>query len=52
MPAMIRFWLTGNDRISPAGVFAVVAQTRDAARRATKLGKIEIEAEPPVGQRR
>ncbi len=29
-------------------VFVVVAQTRDAARRAAKLGKIEIEAEPPL----
>jgi xanthine dehydrogenase large subunit len=29
-------------------VFVVVAQTRDAARRAAKLGKIVIEAEPPL----
>src|SRR5262249_25354583 len=29
-------------------VFAVVADTRDAARRAALLGKIEIEAEPPL----
>ena len=29
-------------------VFVVVAQTRDAARRAAKLGKIEIESEQPL----
>ncbi len=29
-------------------IFAVVAETRDAARRATRLAKIEIAAEPPI----
>src|SRR5262249_5814266 len=29
-------------------VFAVVAQTRDIARRAARLGKVEVAAEPPL----
>ncbi len=29
-------------------IFAVVAETRDAARRATRLAKIEIASEPPI----
>lgn len=47
---------TGDDPLLAAGevrfhgqpVFAVIAQTRDAARRAARLGKIEVAEEPPV----
>ncbi len=39
---------TDNVEFHHQAVFVVVAQTRDAARRAAKLGKIEIEAERPL----